>query len=88
MPSALTTSLIILTFAASSFVTFVFAAKASSMPFARALRFDDKPDYLYLHQLFCNLYVYKGFQYATHAPPTLTTSLLTPRIHYVGPPNT
>lgn len=30
-------------------MTFVFAEKASGMPFARALCFDDKPDYSYLH---------------------------------------
>ena len=33
------------------------------LDYARALRFDDKPDYSYLRNLFRDLFVQKGFQY-------------------------
>ncbi|KAI5988874.1 hypothetical protein F5J12DRAFT_898070 [Pisolithus orientalis] len=31
--------------------------------YTQALRFDNKPDYSYLHKLFCDLFIHKGFQY-------------------------
>lgn len=48
-------------------VTFAFclfpAEFATYLNFCRSLRFDDKPDYSYLRQLFRNLFHRQGFSY-------------------------
>jgi len=44
-------------------VTLVSAELATYLNFCRSLRFDDKPDYSYLRQLFRNLFHKQGFTY-------------------------
>ena len=46
----------------ASFVVFS-AEFATYLNFCRSLRFDDKPDYSYLRQLFRNLFHRQGFTY-------------------------
>ena len=47
----------------SLFFTPVVAEFATYLNFCRSLRFDDKPDYSYLRQLFRNLFHRQGFTY-------------------------
>lgn len=42
---------------------FITAEFATYLNFCRSLRFDDKPDYSYLRQLFRNLFHRQGFSY-------------------------
>ncbi len=42
---------------------FIAAEFATYLNFCRSLRFDDKPDYSYLRQLFRNLFHRQGFTY-------------------------
>ena len=44
-------------------IIFVLAEFATYLNFCRSLRFDDKPDYSYLRQLFRNLFHRQGFTY-------------------------
>lgn len=49
-----------------SFLCFLFSPAAefsTYLNFCRSLRFDDKPDYSYLRQLFRNLFHRQGFSY-------------------------
>ncbi len=50
-----------------NFIAFAFclfpAEFATYLNFCRSLRFDDKPDYSYLRQLFRNLFHRQGFSY-------------------------
>lgn len=45
------------------FSSLVIAEFATYLNFCRSLRFDDKPDYSYLRQLFRNLFHRQGFSY-------------------------
>lgn len=44
-------------------LSFITAEFATYLNFCRSLRFDDKPDYSYLRQLFRNLFHRQGFSY-------------------------